>query len=226
MKKTTILLSLIFLLFNAYSQTDSTKKVKENTKFVFTFEPTYLSLNAFRINQELHILKSGSVVFSEELYAKEGNGSSNFFPFFLNPFMDDNSYDKVYGFGLEVSIKKYLFNSDKIKGFYSGFGVKYDHITLEDQMSIWTTDDIGNEFEESTKDKNIIDKFGLDFRLGYVVSIKDKVFFDFYTGVGLRYSNVQGTENGRYIESGNGISNYGYTGVLPVLGVRLGVGLF
>jgi len=221
MKNFIILLSFFFSALNILAQNN--RQDTSNTKFMLSFEPTYISINGFKLNQEFFALKSGSIMLSEELYASEG-GNNDFFPLLF--IGDMSSYDKVYGFGISLGIKKYLFTTSKMKGFYSEFDVKYSNISIEDYTDVWLDDPVTqNQYLENNKIKNNINKTGLDLRLGFTLSIRDKVFFDFYTGVGIRYSSIN-TFGDNVIETGNSVYDYGYTGVLPILGVKLGVGLF
>ncbi len=221
MKKILFFILSLVVVYTSYSQQVDTLKAK-SAKFMFSFEPLALSVSSFRINQEFYFSKTNSIVFTEELYAREGYHDMDFFPIFLFNGLDDNDISKVYGFGLGISYKKYLFNKDKMRGFYAGIGFKYTNINLEQETYIYVNE---YEYENSIINRNEINSFCTNLNLGVTLSIRDRVFFDFFTGVGLKMSNID-TKGGDAIESYNSIYNYGYSGIIPVLGARIGIKLF
>ena len=70
--------------------------------------------------------------------------------------------------------------------------------------------------------KTEIDKIGPNIILGYQNNLLDRIIIDFYAGAGLRYSFIE-TSEFTPKSFNNNIISFGYTGTVPVAGLRVGL---
>ena len=138
----------------------------------------------------------------------------------------NHDFKQLTGVGLDLKHKIYLKpNSMKPLGFYAEYGVmcQYFSITDNQQYTESYSDNGVNYYEvvDGEKTSNLY-KFGGNFHMGYQWLVNDKIYFDIYTGAGIRVSynsNLKGFDtwyNHFWID-------YGYSGTLLDGGFRVGL---
>lgn len=136
-----------------------------------------------------------------------------------------HDFEKLTGVGLDVKHKIYLKpNTLKPVGFYAQYGVMFQYFSIkENRQYTEPVAENGVEYFEvvegelSTK----LYKLGGNFHLGYQWLLNDKVYFDIYTGAGIRISHNNHTD-GFDTWYNNYWVDYGYSGTLLDAGFRVG----
>jgi outer membrane protein assembly factor BamA len=95
------------------------------------------------------------------------------------------------------------------KGIYAGVGVNYRFLNTD-----------YSEYNEATEKNAKFNTYGFDFTFGYQFRLVEQLFMDLYLGWGFRYS-LQDTEEDEEYWS-DAFLDLGYSGFLPVAGLRLG----
>jgi len=145
--------------------------------------------------------------------------------FMLTGMKYDHDFEQLSGFGLDVKHKIYLKpNSMKPLGFYAQYGIVFQYFSItENRQYTEAYIENGNEYYEvveGTVDTKLY-KYGGNFHLGYQWMVGNKVYFDIYTGAGIRIShnsNLDGLDtwyNNYWVD-------YGYSGTLLDAGFRVG----
>ena len=137
----------------------------------------------------------------------------------------DHDFTSLKGFGLDVKHKIYMRPETMTpEGFYVQYGAMFQYFSIIDEREYTETYiEDGVEYygvfygEINTK----LYKFGGNFHLGYQWLIGDKVYFDIYTGAGIRISHNNRNE-GFDTWYNNYWVDYGYSGTLLDAGFRVG----
>jgi hypothetical protein len=227
--KKIFLLSLSFILcFFASAQ-----KMEKT----FYYSPQYLFVNAIKLDFEIGRKDTAKSRFLISPIIQMGNtniqgGASK---------IDGNTYysnngldypDDLLGVGLYLNQKLYLVNglreSNKHHPYFSyGLSYRYSRIKYNYLPSDYQSTNGGDIYYTQPTKEDLLpgtDKFNI---FGFNSFIGDKIHFgdyfviDIYAGIGLKYTdkstNALGARN--YNRS---IFDYGYTGIHPVIGARLG----
>lgn len=145
--------------------------------------------------------------------------------FMLSGHRYDHNFKELLGIGLDVKHKIYLKpGSMSPEGFYVQYGGMFQYFSITDERTyVQSYIENGVEYygvktgEINTK----LYKFGGNFHLGYQWLIGDKVYFDIYTGAGIRISK-NNRKDGFDTWFNNYWIDYGYSGTLLDGGIRLG----
>jgi len=138
---------------------------------------------------------------------------------------NERSYHQLLGYGVELGHKVFLFHSmynNRAKGFYFKYDFKYTYFNIKKNIYTHFENPDGSYSPRKGEENIKINKVGGDIILGLQLSVKEKIFFDFYTGVGIRYSTFDSNTLAPYWYNYN-VWDFGYTGIVPVFGVRIGV---
>lgn len=137
----------------------------------------------------------------------------------------DHNFKELTGVGLDVKHKIYFTpNSMKPLGFYAEYGVIFQYFSIiENRQYTDSYTENGVDYYEVVEGEvnTNLYKFGGNFHLGYQWLVGDKVYFDIYTGAGIRNShnsNLDGLDtwyNNYWVD-------YGYSGTLLDGGFRVG----
>lgn len=138
----------------------------------------------------------------------------------------DHNFKDMWGTGLDIKHKIYLKpGSMKPEGYYVQYGAMFQFFSITDnrQYSEAYIED-GVEYYGVTEGEitTKLYKFGGNFHLGYQWLIGDKVYFDIYTGAGIRISH-NNRNDGFDSWYNNYWIDYGYSGTLLDGGFRVGV---
>jgi hypothetical protein len=148
--------------------------------------------------------------------------------FNVSPFVAlyDRRNEKVLGAGLDLAKKIYVSRMDSaapLKGFYGAASICYAYYQTQYKKFDDTTDGTAvfpypPLVERSVTEK--IHQIGADLFLGYQFPVKKVLYVDVYLGGGLRYSFSSQGQNSNYK---TGINDYGYIGVIPKAGIKIGL---
>jgi len=205
MKKIFLIITIIISI-NQYI-----KSQDKNSSFLVMGVPQYLITNGLRIDFDLKTQKPKKwVVLSPIIYLNQNSDNYMF---------DEN----IYGGGLEITFKQFLSKEDNGKGVYVAYGLRYVYNNIEKEGEYWIE---RNKlyYEETGKYTTQIHKSGLNCFLGTQFDITKNLLADVYIGFGFRYSLLDYSkgEGSRFSSSW---IDYGYSGILLVSGIRIGVGL-
>lgn len=136
-----------------------------------------------------------------------------------------HDFEELSGVGLDVKHKIYLKpNTMKPVGFYAQYGIMFQYFSItENRQYTELVTENGVEYYEVTEGNlnTKLFKFGGNFHLGYQWLLNDKVYFDIYTGAGIRISHNNQNE-GFDTWYNNYWVDYGYSGTLLDAGFRVG----
>lgn len=221
--KAVILLFLI--LFANIKILQAQEQEPANPNLAISWFPQLMYMNGLRIDVDIHLGKSTSwLILSPQFYLRERLLSQTD----VQPDDDDyglDEYKKLKGYGISLSHRIFFKNNNTPFGIYLGYGGFYNHYELKYEVTGWGSVNLMGlnaitygDFEHKTE----IDKFGPDFYIGYQAQIIQRVFVDFFCGGGLRYSLFK-TDNlsPKYFD--NSFIEFGYTGTVPLAGIRIGV---
>lgn len=146
--------------------------------------------------------------------------------FMLTGMRYDHDFEQLSGVGIDLKHKIYLKpNSMKPQGFYAQYGIMFQYFSITDNRQYtapYTENGVPYyEVVEGELDTKLY-KAGGNFHLGYQWLVGDKVYFDIYTGAGIRISHNNHNE-GFDTWYNNYWVDYGYSGTLLDAGFRVGV---
>jgi hypothetical protein len=136
-----------------------------------------------------------------------------------------HDFKELSGFGIDVKHRIYLkLNTMKPLGFYAEYGVMFQYFSITEnrQYTVPVSENGVPYYEVVVGDLNTkLYKAGGNFHLGYQWLLGDKVYFDIYTGAGIRISH-NNTNEGLDTWYNNYWVDYGYSGTLLDGGFRVG----
>lgn len=211
MKKllTTLLIAILF-----YSVSFAQEKAPYKYRTGIGFVPQYSISGGFRFEFDKSLSKNSNqwIIVSPQVFWVTGNRFNH-------------SLESLQGFGMDVKHKIYLKpESMKPDGFYVQYGVMFQHFSIKDNHEyLESYTENGIEYFTVTEGEITtgLNKFGGNFHLGYQWLIGDKVYFDIYTGAGVRISHNNRNE-GFDTWYNNSWIDYGYSGTLLDGGLRIG----
>jgi hypothetical protein len=136
-----------------------------------------------------------------------------------------HEFEDLWGLGMDVKHKIYLKPATmKPQGFYIQYGAMFQYFSINESRQ-YTESYIENGIEYYGVSEGLINtklyKYGGNFHLGYQWLVGDKVYFDIYSGAGIRISHNSRNEgfdtwyNDYWVD-------YGYSGTLLDAGFRVG----
>jgi hypothetical protein len=126
----------------------------------------------------------------------------------------DSDYDKVWGVRNEAQMRFHVFTVIKPRESYRLYFAPYllnQYFEAEEQVY----DNYGNYVWASDS----FDAFGLGMLFGWSYSFANRINLDIYTGGGIRKTFGYDDSNNF---SSNGVFEYGYSGIVPRLGIDVG----
>lgn len=226
MKKTLLLILTISLSATLHSQKSKT----------FYYSPQHISVNAIRLDLEFtDSTRKKSILFSPYFQLGKTNRTGGaayyednyYYSSNYNNFTEEKNDDLV-GVGIYLAQKIYL--TDGKEGVskhhpYFLYGASYLFSKIEyayhgtpsyyDQQ---TGNYIEGEVRHGTDKFNI---FGAQTTMGDRIDLGEVFSIDIYAGIGLKYTDLSPTSKGARNYS-RSVFDYGYTGIHPVVGARLG----
>jgi hypothetical protein len=178
------------------------------------FVPQYTISGGMRFDIDRRISKTSNqwLIISPQVFMVSGNRFGH-------------DFKELSGFGLDLKHKIYLKpNTMKPVGFYAQYGVMFQYFSItENRQYTELVSENGVEYYEVTEgDLNTkLYKFGGNFHIGYQWLVNDKVYFDLYSGAGIRISH-NNQKDGFDTWYNNYWVDYGYSGTLLDAGFRVG----
>ena len=178
------------------------------------FVPQYTISGGLRFDIDRSISKTSNqwLIISPQVFALSGQ-------------KHDHDFESLLGAGLDLKHKIYLNpNSMKPLGFYAQYGLMFQYFSMtEKRLYTQLVPSNGVEYYEVANGsvKTNLYKMGGNFHLGYQWLVGDKVYFDIYTGAGIRISHNNRNEGFDTWYNNNWV-DYGYSGTLLDAGFRLG----
>jgi hypothetical protein len=205
----------IFLLLITAAFGFSQDKITFAPRTAFGFVPQYTISGGLRFDIDRSLSKTSNqwLIVSPQVYMISGSRFSH-------------NFKDMWGTGLDIKHKIYLRpNSMRPEGFYVQYGGMFQYFSKTDNREYteaYIEDGVQyyGVFQGDINTK--VYKFGGNFHLGYQWLIGDKVYFDIYSGAGIRISHNNRNDgfdtwyNDYWID-------YGYSGTLLDGGFRVGV---
>ena len=186
-------LTLVFLIFSITLFSQEDVKVNDETKFAFSLVPQYVITGGMRMDIDRKVSDKCWLTIAPIFYYME------------NSYMYDPESTSYAGVGLFTNYR--YFPSGK--GIYAGVGLNYRYLNTD-----------YSDYNEETEKHAKFNTYGFDFTFGYQFRLVEQLFMDLYLGWGFRYS-LQDTEEEEEYWS-DAFLDLGYSGFLPVAGLRLG----
>ncbi len=181
----------------------------------FGFVPQYTISGGIRFDIDRSVSKKSNqwLIFSPQFFMVSGNRYGH-------------DFNDMWGTGLDIKHKIFLKpGSMKPRGYYVQYGVMFQYFAMTDYRQYTDTfvvDGVQYYGVFSGDVSTNLYKFGGNFHLGYQWLIGNKVFFDIYTGAGIRISH-NSRNAGFDTWYNNSWVDYGYSGTLLDGGFRVGV---
>lgn len=196
MKK--ILFASIFLLVSVFCFAQDMEQINNNRSYALSVSPQYIITGGMRLDLDVELTDRTCLTIAPIFYYK--NNTSNYDP-----------YEMSYSGGGAFLNYRYFPTS---QGVYTALGLNYRYLNADYYDSY--SDD---EEEENAK----FNTGGFDLTLGYQFRLIEELFMDIYFGMGFRYTDQNTIENDSYWT--DSFFDLGYSGFLPVLGLRIGFDL-
>ncbi|MDA3883517.1 MAG: hypothetical protein PF481_09550 [Bacteroidales bacterium] len=216
MKKTLFICIAVIIGFTTYAQdstnTDFIARPNTNT-YIWSIAPQFTAEHAMRIDLEKRLKNGSSVILAPRFYVKSGDS-------------DEGTNDgKMLGLGGEVFHKIRITDlSNPIRGYIT-YGMLYNYYDVIQVDVEWVWDEtlgvstmIGSDKEKHTG----VHKFGPDLAIGLEMEPIERFIIDMYAGVGARYSFVAYGDK-EFINTHSSIFDIGYTGIVPLIVLKVGV---
>jgi hypothetical protein len=174
------------------------------------FHPFHLVNNGIRIDYDRKIGKNQWIQLGPQFYASEKTEDQS-----LYQNSDYRNYKSLIGIGISVYHRIYLGSKQAPFGTYFSYGITYNHFKLG------YSDD--NQNTTAADAETRIQKLGADIVIGYQLLAFEKMIIDLYAGLGGRYAvrSYTGTKHTAFNEW---MYDYGYTGNVMLVGIRIGIG--
>lgn len=182
-------------------------------KMAVSWEPIYMVNNGIRLNFDVHI-KNNHWIEASPLFYSAYKGNSN------------SRYETLLGGGIDISHRILLEKDYNTPYFAYGFTAQYYKLNYSD--NVWITYN-ENDLEYMVYDDMDVDhsilKIGPYAVIGYQTLFSKMVIIDIYAGLGIRKSyhfsntSIIGFENNFNSYYGD----FGYTGVMIVAGLKIGI---
>lgn len=179
------------------------------------FVPQYTISGGLRFDIDRSISKTSGqwLIFSPQVFMISG-GRFN------------HDFKEMWGVGMDVKHRIFLKNGNmKPKGYYFQYGAMFQYFSITDNRQFSESyNENGVEYYRVSQGEisTNLYKFGGNFHMGYQWLVGDKVYFDLYTGAGIRISH-NNRNAGFDAWYNNSWVDYGYSGTLLDGGFRVGV---
>lgn len=164
----------------------------------------YMFNAGIRIDYDRRIGPYSWLSLGPQFYQRDG-GPSQF------PYINEYDFRQITGYGLNAETRIYLQKPYLPAGSYLSGGMLFQ------QFFAVFPDEYGMDY----KQQNV--KLGLNAMLGMQTFAKDFVFVDMYSGLGLRHSFYFTEEGKAKHYMGRNPWMYGFSGVVLLFGIRVGL---
>ena len=235
MKKLCFLLLLCACVMQTYAQfaTDNTENkryAQTQKKITFAVQPLQLFNNGLRYDFEIRLGNGpGWLQFGPAFYFLPNNTNNSAYYYEGNDYFYDRynfswrePYNKLKGIGLDINYKHFL---DSRRSLYMAAGLSYTRFDIKyrsQDRNDYIKDDI-MYYYESGKGYNTqkIDRFGINHFVGFQIPTRGAFLFDMFGGYAVRFSFA---EEDKPLFN-NAMFSYGYSGIVALIGFRIGFGI-
>ena len=218
-----LILFIVSLGFTAKSQVlKSTKNDTTIYKSSVSWSPGLLFVRGFKMTYTKPIFKTNELQLSPVFFlhhtAVDYHNSGIFYDAFVN------SYDEMFGVGLEVLYRSYIFETNEGSDIYAATGLEFDYFDYKYKQYDWGVETIDGldyyKFGLHDVNENIY-VGNLKMLIGIKGKIIKSMFYDFSFGLGIRYSIRESTK-GTPRKYNTLYLGKGYSGTLPIISVKVG----
>ena len=228
MNKVCFLFLLCATAIQVQSQDIENKRYAQTQKKVtFAVQPFQLFNNALRYDFEIRLGNgSGWLQFGPAFYLNTSDNHNYHYEgkdYYHNWYYGywREPYSELKGVGLDLNYKHFL---DARRSFYIAIGLSYTRFDFKYR---------GNKLEDYVEDgltfyeyregyyKQQIDRFGVNNFVGFQIPTRSAFLFDVFGGYAVRYSFSDEDKP----SFANYPFSYGYSGVVPLIGFRIGFGV-
>lgn len=203
MRKQLLILSLILLAsLMAKSQISEEHDSIEPPTKILSLVPQYAIINGLRVDYDFQMSKNHWIQIAPTLYAGKRN-------------MDINDFYSIKGFALQLYHRYHPGEGfDKVP-VYLSVGPVYQYFQLRHEEYSGSITEMRN---------TTIHRVGADILIGIFNTTSNTFIFDLYTGLGLRHAflSTDAENEHRFDET---FIDYGYSGTIWLLGLRIGIPL-
>ncbi|MDP2423069.1 MAG: hypothetical protein U1C46_03010 [Bacteroidales bacterium] len=197
-----VLLIVVNTPVNTYCQVEQTSLAKHS---MISFVPQFLINNGIRIDYDRRLNEKHWLQLAPQFYLREHS---------VTPDNDvTNKFNRLVGAGLHVYHRFYPGAGPGHNGVYISYGLTGQYFDMQYDEKILT-----NSVERYSR----ITKAGAEINVGSTVKFFDLFIVDFFTGLGFKYSFLK-TDAVKPKRFNNFYTDYGYTGNILNLGVRIGL---
>ncbi len=174
--------------------------------------PQYAIMGGMRIDADVRVNERHYLTIAPQLYYSK---ESYMYP------PDETSFS---GGGLKLTYRYFPAKKAKGEGGYLGFGLDYKYMSFNyDDYYYYSFVEEDVEYSSVTYGENhkSFNQGGFDILIGYQFKFSSQFYLDFYTGWGFRLSNY--TQDDDDYSWGSDILDPGYSGFVPMAGIRIGI---
>lgn len=186
-------------------------KKSDSKRMAILLVPQYSTVNGLRVDMDVKLKRNNRLVIGPQFFVRQ------------NP--KGAEYSSMRGVGITIHDKILLNSPFKRQDFYLGYGATYNYSNLSADVyesSSLYTDGYVPYYTHTTNYIYNIHKIGPDVLVGFQFSPVPQLLIDTYLGVAVRYSfEADDKELPSYFT--NSILDYGYTGITPLCGVKIGL---
>lgn len=167
-----------------------------------SFHPLYIFNSGTRFDFDWRLKQPNHwVIFGPQFYTYNSGSEAS-------PLIGDYSFEQLIGGGLNLQYRYYLLQQAAPYGSYLGAEIPF----------MWVQAEYKDEFGDESKQS--VAKTGISILIGHQSTAYNFLLLDTYMGLGYRHSRIQ-TDGPEY-NMGKSKIAFGYTGVLLVVGFRIG----
>lgn len=197
----TILLFFQISFFVAAQQPEATTATEFPTRMI-SFVPQYAFINGLRLDYDFQLTKNNWIQLAPTFYVGKES-------------MDIGNFENIAGIGLHAYHRYHPGEGFGEVPVYLSFGPVYQYFHLEHEE--W-------EMSKTILRNTHIHRIGLDVIIGIFSPVVNDFVFDVYTGIGLRHA-FQTTDAVKARKFDDSIVDFGYSGSIFILGLRIGIPL-
>ena len=211
--------------------TENKRYAMSQKKFTFGIQPLQAFNNGLRYDFEIRLGNGpGWLQFGPAFYynvPSTGSGNHNYYYEGKNYHRDwlnlqwREPYSELKGVGLDINYKHFL---DARRSLYIAAGLSYARFDIKYRTKAWKDyieDGLAYlEYAEAYRFQQI-DRFGVNNFIGYQIPARSAFLFDVFGGYAVRFSFSD--EDKPAFD--NDMFSYGYSGIVALIGFRIGFGI-
>jgi len=227
-------LSMTHLLAQSASENTEIKRYARTQKrFTFAIQPLQAFNNALRYDFEFRLgdgpgwLQLGPAFYFNSRDKNSGNadhyyeGNNYYYSGYFENWQWREPYSKLQGIGVDINYKHFL---DARRSFYFAVGFAYARFNIKYWSREWQdfTEDglMYTQYGERYNTQNI-NRYGINNFIGYQIPARHAFLFDVFGGYAIRFAFADDDKP----SFNRDMFSYGYSGIVAMLGFRIGFGI-